>query len=332
MSGIRPDWLDGREEDPVEPDLPIVDPHHHLWDHPESRYLGPEFLGDARGHGTRKSVFVECGSMYRAQGPESLRPVGETEFVEKIARDASDNDRPCRISAGIVGHADLLLGDAVAAVLEGHLAASPERFRGIRHSAAWHPNAAIRPSHSRPPPHMLTLPRFREGFARLAHYGLSFDAWLFHPQIGELTDLAKAHPDTPIILDHLGGPLGIGPYAGRAKEVFEDWSLSIAELSACENVMLKLGGLQMAISGFGWHHGERPPSSEQLATAVGPYYLHGIEQFGVDRCMFESNFPVDKVSCSYTVLWNSFKRITEGFSESERTALFHGTAERVYRI
>jgi L-fuconolactonase len=326
-------WLRSGEEEALEPDLRICDPHHHLWDHPESRYLLGELLDDTRAHRIEKTVFVECGSMYRADGPEALRPVGETEFVQGIAaQSASGGYGTMRANAGIVGHANLLLGAAVDEVLEAHLEASPNRFRGIRHSAAWHPSDQIRRSHSGPPPHMLALPEFREGLARLAPHGLTFDAWLFHTQIDELSDLAGAFEDTTIVLDHVGGPLGIGPFEGRHAEVFPAWKRSISALARHPNVFVKLGGLKMPICGFGWHKRPRPPSSAELAEALGPYYLHCIEVFGPERCMFESNFPVDKASCSYTVLWNCFKRLTLGAGESERAALFHDTAVRVYRI
>jgi predicted TIM-barrel fold metal-dependent hydrolase len=328
-------WLAGAEEEALEPDLRICDPHHHLWDRPDSRYLLDELVADARAHRIEKTVFVECGAMYRAEGDtaEAHRPVGETEFVEAVAAtSASGRHGPMRANAGIVGHADLLLGDAVDEVLEAHLAASPERFRGVRHSAAWHPSDEIRRSHSAPPPHMLGEARFRAGFGRLALHGLSFDAWLFHTQIDELTDLARAFEETTIVLDHVGGPLGIGPFEGRRDEVFREWRRSISDLAACPNVYVKLGGLTMPICGFGWHERPQPPSSLELAQALGPYYLHCIEAFGPDRCMFESNFPVDKASCSYTVLWNCFKRLSQGFGEAERAALFHDTAARVYRL
>jgi len=326
-------WLTSGEEDALEPGLRICDPHHHLWDFRGSRYLLDELLADTQAHRIEQTVFVECGSMYRAAGPEPLRPVGETEFVQGIAaQSASGGYGAIRANAGIVGHANLLLGAAVDEVLEAHLAASPNRFRGIRHSAAWHPSDQIRRSHSSPPPHMLADAKFREGFARLAPHGLSFDAWLFHTQIDELTDLARAFEGTSIVLDHVGGPLGIGPFEGRQAEVFPVWKRSISEIARCRNVVVKLGGLKMPICGFGWHERPRPPSSEELAETLGPYYLHCIEEFGPGRCMFESNFPVDKASCSYTVLWNSFKRLTRDFSESERACLFRDTALRVYRL
>ena len=327
------DWLVSGEEAALEPELAICDPHHHLWDHPGSRYLLDELVSDGSAHRVLKTVFVECGSMYREAGPESLRPVGETEFVDAVAvESASGRHGAMRACAGIVGHADLLLGAAVDEVLAAHCAASPERFRGIRHSAAWHASDQIRKSHSSPPPHLYREPKFREGFARLAARGLSFDAWQFHTQLDEVAELARAFPETTIVLDHVGGPLGIGPFEDRHAEVFPLWRDSISQLAACQNLVMKLGGLQMPINGFGWHKRDEPPSSVELADRLAPYYLHCIEEFGSARCMFESNFPVDKASCSYTVLWNFFKRLTQDFAPAERAALFHGTAVRVYRL
>jgi len=326
-------WLASGEEAPLEPDLPICDPHHHHWDYPGSRYLLDELIDDTRAHRVVKTVFVECGSMYRAEGDAALRPVGETEFVQGLAaQSASGGYGPMRANAGIVGHADLLLGAAVERVLEAHIAASPDRFRGVRHSAAWHESDLVRPSHSGPPPHMLTLPAFQEGFARLAPLGLSFDAWLFHTQIDELTALARRFEDTTIVLDHVGGPLGIGPFEGRRDEVFPAWKRSITELARSPNVHVKVGGMPMSICGFGWHQRERPPTSEEICETLRPWYEHCIEAFGPERSMFESNFPVDKVSCSYTVLWNAFKRMSSGVGDASRAALFHDTAMRVYRL
>lgn len=332
MSLLDRRWLDSGEEEPLDPEQLICDPHHHNWDTPQGRYMREELSLDLQGHRVKKTVFVECGSSYFTTGPECLRPVGETHFVQSIAEQRLNAEDGPGLLAGIVGHADLLRGADVDEVLEAHLAASPDRFRGIRHCAAWHESSKIRPSHSTPPAHMLSLPSFRRGFARLAEYGLSFDAWLFHTQLEELYELALAFPETLIVIDHMGGPLGIGPFEGRRKQVFEDWKPSMSRLAQCENVMVKLGGLQMAISGFSWHRRDKPPSSMELAEAVRAYYLYCIERFGVDRCMFESNFPVDKVSCSYNVLWNCFKTIVHDFSDSEKRALFGETAERTYRI
>jgi predicted TIM-barrel fold metal-dependent hydrolase len=320
-------------EEILEPGQPICDPHHHLWDHPGRRYLIDELLADTgSGHNVVATVFVECMSMYRASDPQEMRPVGETEFVNGVAAmSASGGFGSTRVAAGIVSFADLALGERAGAVLDAHLAASP-RFRGIRHAAGWDASEQIRNSHTNPPPGLYADPRFRRGFAELAPRGLSFDAWLYHPQLPELTELAKAFPDTTIILDHFGGPLGIGPYAGRRAEVFGVWKTAIRALADCPNVVVKLGGLVMPLNGFGFHKREQPIGSSELAEATRDWYLHTIECFGVERCMFESNFPVDKVSVSYRVLWNSFKRITAAFSTAERSALFHDTAVRVYRL
>lgn len=327
-------------EEVIDPDLPICDPHHHLWQRSGERYLLDELLADtgqtdANGarHNVRSTVFVECAAMYRSDGPAALRPVGETATVDGIAAiSASGAKGHTRACAGIVSFADLQLGAAVRDVLEAHRAAAPVRLRGIRHAAGWDASPQIRNSHSNPSAHLLRDARFREGFAQLAPLGLSFDAWLYHPQLPELTDLARAFPDTTIVLDHFGGPLGIGPYAGRHDAVYADWKGSIDALARCPNVVAKLGGIHMPINGFGWHKRRPLPGSQQLAAATARWHLHTIERFGPTRCMFESNFPVDKVSCSYLVLWNGFKRLAADFSASEKAALFHDTAARVYRI
>ena len=329
----RDQWLAQVKEEILEPERPICDPHHHLWDHPGRRYLLDELLADTgSGHNVVATVFVECMSMYRADGPEATRPVGETEFVNGVAAmSASGRYGPTRVAAGIVSFADLTLGDRVGAVLDAHMAASP-RFRGIRHAAGWDASDQVRNSHTNPPPGLLGDARFRRGFAELARRGLHFDAWLYHPQIPELTSLAKTFPDTPIVLDHFGGPLGIGPYEGRREETFASWQGAIRELAGCPNVVVKLGGLVMPINGFGFHRGERPATSSELVRATRDWYLHTIDCFDPDRCMFESNFPVDKASCSYHVLWNAFKRLAAGFSAADKAALFHDTAARVYRL
>jgi predicted TIM-barrel fold metal-dependent hydrolase len=270
--------------------------------------------------------------MYRSCGPKEMQPVGETEFVQGIAaQSASGQYGTTMVAAGIVSHADLTLGAAVAAVLEAHVAASVNRFRGIRHSSVWDSSTDIT-SYMNPPKGLLLDTKFREGFGCLQKYGLSFDAWLYHPQLPELANLARAFPDTTIIVDHIGGLLGIGPYAGKREEVFQQWKRGIAEVSRCPNVVVKLGGLGMPVCGFGWNEQMTPLNSTELAEAMAPYYHWCIERFGVDRCMFESNFPVDKVSYSYNVMWNAFKRISKAFSTEEKAALFHDTAVRVYRL
>jgi predicted TIM-barrel fold metal-dependent hydrolase len=261
-----------------------------------------------------------------------MAPVGETEFVQGVAaQSASGQYGTTRVAAGIVGHADLMLGNAVAGVLEAHLAASRNRFRGIRHSSTWDASTEIG-TYMNSRKELLLDSKFREGFACLQKYGLTFDAWLYHPQLPELADLARTFPDTQIIVDHIGGLLGTGPYAGKREEVFSQWKKGITELSNCPNVVVKLGGLGMPMCGFGWDERTTPPNSIELAETMAPYYNWCIEQFGVDRCMFESNFPVDKASYSYNIMWNAFKRISEEFSPSEKAALFHDTAVKVYRL
>src|SRR5262245_55454103 len=329
----REQWLAQVKEEILEPALPICDPHHHLWDHPGRRYLLDELLADTgSGHSVVATVFVECMSMYRADGPDAMRPVGETEFVNGVAAmSASGRYGKTRGAAGIVSFADLTLGERAGAVLDAHMVASP-RFRGIRHAAGWDTSDKIRNSHTNPPPGLLGDAQFRRGFAELRRRGLTFDAWLYHPQIAELTSLARAFPDTTIVLDHFGGPLGIGPYEGKRAEVFGTWKRAISELATCPNVVCKLGGLVMPINGLGFHHRERPATSAELVEATRDFYLHAIDCFGTRRCMFESNFPADKASSSYHVLWNSFKRLTREFTSSDRAALFHDTAMRVYRL
>ena len=326
-------WLDQVIEETLEPDLPICDPHHHLWDYPESRYLLDELLEDTNsGHNVVSTVFMECGAMYRVAGPEAFRPVGETEFVNGVAAmSASGLYGETRTCASIIGFADLSLGTAVGDVLDAHMAASG-RFRGIRHATGWDASNDIRNSHTSPPEKLLGDKVFREGFGELGKRDLTFDAWLYHSQIDELTALARAFPEQPIVFDHFGGPLGIGPYQGKRDEIFSFWKAAVTDLARCENVVAKLGGLVMPINGFGFHKAAEPASSEALESTTRDYYLHMIEQFGVGRCMFESNFPVDKASCSYNVLWNSFKRIAAGFSAEEKSDLFHNTAARTYTV
>ena len=331
---INEEWLEKVVEEAIEPELPIIDPHHHLWNtgntYVDKPYMAEELILDLdSGHNILATVFVECSAFYRDSGPKHLRPVGETEFVNRVADESAGNTSDTRqLCAGIVGHADLTLGKEVDEVLEDHLEVAPARMSGIRHSVPWDPSPDIRVNRE---PGLLADAKFREGARRLAAYNLSFEAWLYHPQIPELTAFAKACPDVTIVFDHFGGPLGIGPYIGKRSEIYQQWKDDVTELSACPNVFAKLGGLNMAINGFGWHKRIVPPSSNELA-ANNHYYLHTIDQFGPERCMFESNFPVDKVSCSYGVLWNSFKKMVSHLSRTQKAALFHDTAEKVYRL
>ena len=330
----RPDWLALHEEEVLDPTRVVVDPHHHLWDRGGQRYLIEELSSDiASGHNVIATVYVEARSMYRAKGPEAFRYVGEVEFANgAAAMSASGGYGPAAICAGIVGHVSLLLGDGVKPVLEKEISAGQGRFRGIRHSTAWDADPNVAHLYATRPKGLLLDPTFRKGFAHLAPLGLSYDAWLFHPQIGELIDLACAFPNTQIILDHCGGPAGTGQYAGRREEIFTTWQASIREIAKCSNVVVKLGGLAMCLFGYDFHQRPRPPSSEELAAAWRPYIETCIEAFGPQRAMFESNFPPDKGQCSYQVIFNAFKRIAGSMSETEKNALFAETAMRVYRL
>jgi len=329
--GEQRNWLDLTAEDALDPELPVCDPHHHFWHYPTNRYLVDEFLQDiSGGHRVLRTVFVECLQFYDQDAPAELQPVGETTTVDRMVSDPNAQHGTA-IAAGIVGFADLTLGDGVRPVLEKHLQAS-SRFRGIRYATAWHADAKIHNAHTHPTERLMSDPTFRTGLQHVAELGLSFDAWLYHTQLAELTDLAHAFPGLDIALNHMAGPLGIGPYANQREQEFVNWKRQIKALSQYENVTVKLGGRAMKMSGFGWHMKDRPPGSEELAAAMAPYFETCIELFGPDRCMFESNFPVDKASCSYTVLWKAFKRVASAYSESECRLLLHDTAVRFYRL
>ena len=336
----------------LEPELPIVDPHHHLWDRrmlppatgpehpfttaikPAQRYLLDELLADTgSGHNVIATVFLECRAFYKADGPAEMRSVGETEFVNGVAAmSASGLYGGTRACAGIVGNADLTLGDAAKPVLEAHVRAGGGRFRGVRNSASWDADTEVLGPLNRMQPGHYLRDDFRAGFRHLAPMGLSFDAWLLEPQLPDLTSLARAFPDTTIVLDHVGTPIGRGSYAGRLEERFPIWRDNIRELAKSQNVVVKLGGLAMAFCSFPSFLAEPRVPSEQLAKEWGPYIETCIEAFGPERCMFESNFPVDMGSCTYAVLWNAFKRLAAGASADEKAALFSGTAKRVYRL
>jgi predicted TIM-barrel fold metal-dependent hydrolase len=333
------DWLALTPEAPVEPELPICDPHHHFWDVrseriPYQRYLLHELTADMHsGHNVRSTVFIEARAMYRADGPEEMRPVGEVEFVQGLAAaSASGLYGPGRAAAAIVGHANLNLGERVAPVLEALQAASPNRFRGIRHSVTWDPHPEVENTAAHKMQGQLDSDPFRAGARVLAGMGLSLEGWMYFPQLPELADFARAVPNLTIILNHIGGLMRVGPYANRDDEVLATWRSGIAAVAACPNVYMKLGGIGMPRTGFDWHARNKPIGSEELAAAMAPFMTYCIEQFGPDRCMFESNFPVDKVSYSYNVMYNAFKRLSKGYSAAERAAMFHDTAARVYRI
>ena len=336
----------------LDPDLPIVDPHHHLWDRrayvtPEApehpfmtaiadarRYLLDELMADTgSGHKVTATVFVECGAFYKADGPVEMRVVGETEFVNGVAAmSASGLYGDTRACAGIVSRADLTLGEAVTPVLEAHARAGGGRFRGIRNSASFEADKAVLGPLNRVEAGLYLSEPFRNGFARLAPLGLTFDAWLLEPQLPDLIDLARAFPDQTIVLDHVGTPLGRGSYEGRLPERFGVWRDNIRELAKSENVVVKLGGLAMAFCNFPSFLAEPRAPSAQLAAEWGPYIETCIEAFGAQRCMFESNFPVDKGSYAYAPFWNACKILARGAGAAEKTDLFNGTAARFYRL
>jgi predicted TIM-barrel fold metal-dependent hydrolase len=329
-------WLDRHREDVLEPARRIIDPHHHLWRARGPRstpYLLADLWSDTgAGHRIEKTVFVECRASYREDGPEHLRPVGETEFVAAIASESSHGPAGSAVIAGIVGHADLTLGAKIEQVLDAHEEAGRGLFRGIRHAGARDPHPEALTIPGRAPEGLYARPEFRAGLERLGARGYTFDTWHYHHQNRDFCDLARAVPGTTLVLDHFGTPLGVGPYAGRRQEIFEAWQKDIEAIGQCPNVVAKLGGLAMPDNGFGWNLQDRPATSDQLVEAQRPYYLHTIDCFGPERCMFESNFPVDKQSISYPVLWNALKKIAAPFSEDEKDAMFYRTAERVYRL
>ena len=328
-------WLRQVQEEILEPDRPIVDPHHHLW---RDRGVLPAYLLEdlwadtGSGHNVVQTVFLECGSEYRSDGPDHLKPVGETEFVAgQAAESEKGGEGAARISA-IVAHADLRLGERVEEVLARHEESGRGLFRGIRDAGArdQDPDALMIPG--RAPEGLYQDAAFQKGLKRLGQLGYSFDTWHYHHQNPAFAALARAVPDTAMVLDHFGTPLGVGRFAGRRAEIFEQWKKDVAEIAECPNVIAKLGGLAMPDNGFGWMERERPPGSDEFVEAQAPYYLHMIECFTPERCMFESNFPVDRLSISYPVLWNGLKKIARGFSEDEKDAMFRGTASRVYRL
>ena len=315
----------------MDPGARICDSHHHLWDRPDQRYLLPELLADlTAGHNVRSTVFVEWRSHYRDSGPMEMRPVGETEFASAVAR------RPERGAIGVcaaaVGYADLAQGKPIAHVLEAHIAAGKGHFKGVRNVAAWDPDPEVMGGPKVCEPGLYNNPLFREGFKLLGEFKLTFDAWLYQTQLEDLIDLAHVFPEQPIVLNHTGGVLGIGRYAGERQQLFSAWRHSIRELAKCPNVVMKLGGLGMRRSGFRFYGQPHRSTSVALAAAWRPWIETSIEEFGAARCMFESNFPVDGATCSYRVLWNTFKRISAACSEAEKNSLLHDTAAHFYGI
>jgi predicted TIM-barrel fold metal-dependent hydrolase len=331
---VRTEWLAKHTEEILEPSLPIIDPHHHLWDRPGYRYLFPELLADiGSGHNIHATLFEQAGSMYRADGPEELKSLGETQFVCGVAAmSASGIYGPTRCIAGVVGYVDLRLGSRAKGVLERHIAVSDGRVRGIRNGSTWSDDPILGRFGGAAGPGLYLDKSFREGFAALAALGLTFDAWVFQTQLSDVVDLARTFPQATIVLNHVGGPVGIGPYAGKRDEAFAAWRASIQQIARFPNTYVKLGGLGMKMIGFDFFEKPEPPSSQDLEKVWRPYIETCIAAFGTQRSMFESNFPVDKGTCSYQVMWNTFKRIAAGHSADEKAALFIGAARKAYRL
>ncbi len=334
MAEVKPgsnEWLDQVTETIIDPDRPIVDPHHHLWQRPTSTYILENLWADTgSGHNVTKTVFLECGASYHEEGPEHLKVIGETIFVEAIAA-ASRSGGGAVISA-IVGRTDLALAE-LDEVLDAHEEAAKGLFRGIRHAGArepYHPEALGIPGKGAEG--LYKSDDFRRGVARLGERGYTYDTWHYHHQNLDFRDLAAAVPGTTMILDHFGTPLGVGPYAEQREEIFAQWKDDMAAIAECKNVVAKIGGLAMPDNGFGWNTRATPATSDEFVEVQERYYDHTIQCFGADRCMFESNFPVDRLSLSYHVLYNGLKKIAAKYSEDEQTAMFSGTASRVYKL
>jgi L-fuconolactonase len=327
------EWRASVSEEIIEPDQPIIDSHHHLWKtHPKwGTYELEDLWADTgSGHDIEKTVFMDCHSSYLEDGPEHLKPIGETQYVVSVAEESVKQEDRATISA-IVSRADLLLGERAEEVLLAHEEAGKGLFRGIRHAGAHDTTGTLfNPGSPRPCPYSAEI--FRTGVRTLGRLGYTYDTWHFFHQNQEFLALAKAVPDTTMILDHFGTPLGVGAYAGKQDEIYEQWKKDIKAIVECPNVYAKLGGLAMPDNGFGWDRRDTPPTSDEFVEAQKKYYLHTIECFGPSRCMFESNFPLDRLSISYQVLWNGMKKMVADFTDEEKHAMFYGTAERIYRL
>ena len=340
MSHFEPrseSWLEQVSEEIIDPDREIIDPHHHLWRNRFGHdYLLPQLWKDtSSGHNVVKTLFMECRAFYDKDAPAHLAPLGETKAITQIAEDSRADPNQATI-AGIVGHADLTLAgtqpELLNEVLEQHIALGKGLFKGIRHAAAHdkRPEDLLIPGSA--PPYLHGKESFRKGIKMLAAKGLSYDTWHFHHQNLDFLDLARAVPECTMVLDHFGTPLGVGIYSSCKDEIFQEWKEEIAELAKCPNVYAKLGGLAMPDNGFRWHLKDKPPTSDEFVAAQKKYFLHTIQCFGPERCMFESNFPVDRLSINYHVLFNAFKKLVANFSENEKHAMFYGTAETVYNV
>ena len=337
------DWLKRIREDVIDPEQRIIDPHHHLWPKTTEgstnvkrlrlyNYMLEDFWEDtSSGHNVTDSVYIECSEFFWNSEKEHLNPVGETEHIKGLAQLSQKNSTKTSIS-GIIGHANLLLGKDVNEVLERHIDIGGNLFKGIRHAGSWDPSDKINNSHHNPPRDMYLMKEFGEGVKALRNKSLVFEAWQYHHQLTQVVHLARNNPDLVIVLDHFSGPLGVGSYATKKEEVYDNWKKDLKELSSCDNVFAKLGGLAMPVNGLGFETNSNPPTSNEFMSIQRQFYLTTIDFFGTERCMFESNFPVDKYSVSYHVLWNAFKNLVKDFSQTEKDHLFFKTASNVYNI
>lgn len=326
-----PDWLGQIKEEIIDPDLRIIDAHHHMWRHANGDYLARQLHDDASsGHNVQKTVYIQCGQEYRDDGPDHLKPLGEVEFVVEQAKEAQSLGGPT--IAGIVGRVDLQFGESLDELIDQFVETSEGLFRGTRHIAARAEYPDSLSIASMAPEGLYEDASFRDGLKVLGKRGFVYDAWHYHPQNPDFTALAQAVPDTVLVLDHFGTPLGVGPYASQREEIFAQLKKDLEDMAKCENVYAKLGGLAMPDNGFGWESAPSPPTSDEVAAAHRDYFLLAIDCFGPGRCMMESNFPVDRQSLSYAVLFNAMKKMVSDFSQKDKEKLFYGTAEKVYQL
>lgn len=328
--------LEGRDEPILDPDIAIVDAHHHLFEKPALRYMLEEFLDDVRaGHRIIASVYVEATAFHRADGPEVLRPLGEIEFANGVgAMCASGHYGDIRLCAAIVGYADLRMGDSVGWLFDRALATAPERFRGIRQITMEHPSdAPFRYFFTgRPPAGVFQHPKFRDGLRQLAQRNLIYDATGFHLQLPDISALADAFPDTTIVVNHMTVAMGLEMNTEERNALFREWRENLRDTAQRPNVVCKIGGMGMPIWGFGFETRKDAVGYKELAETWRPFVESAIECFGTNRCMMESNFPPDGRSCGYVPTWNALKHIVSEASAEEKADLFHKTASRVYRI
>jgi L-fuconolactonase len=330
-AAARDAWLAQVVEEPIDAALEIVDPHHHLWHRDGAAYELNQLWSDTGcGHNVVQTVYIECRSAYYSGVTEFLKPIGETAYVAGMSKIAAQQPTKAQI-AGIVAYADLRNPD-LADVLDAHAAIGGDLFKGIRHAGACDPEPEYLKIPGRGDPGLYLDHDFQRGIALLGERGLTYDTWHYHHQNSDFGALARAVPNTTLVLDHFGTPLGVGRFAGKRDEIFKAWKDDVAKIADSPNVVAKLGGLAMPDNGWGWHDRPKPPTSDEFVDQQGDWYSHMLACFGPERCMFESNFPVDRASISYGVLWNGLKKIAADYTPADRARLFSGTARAVYRL